>query len=173
MTSNEALPRLRARLIARRNALRRALNDELERLRNESEARVVGDTVDAAVASANDEICSELVEIESRELGQIEHALERIARGTFGHCEFCGGKIPATRLCAVPYTSCCIDCQRKNEKARRSPVPVADTQPWSRVDENRFEEGDTNEQVDLSGCETSFGASRHWPLGHAAVSRSN
>ena len=42
---------------------------------------VVGDNVDAAVDTANDEISSQLVEIESRELGQIEHALQRIVEG--------------------------------------------------------------------------------------------
>ena len=78
----------------------------------------VGDQVDAAVDAANEEISSQLVEIESRELGQIEHALERIAAGVYGRCEFCGGKISATRLNALPYANSCIDCQRENEQSR-------------------------------------------------------
>ena len=77
---------------------------------------VVGDNVDAAVDTANDEICSQLVEIESRELGQIEHALQRIVEGVYGRCEFCGGKIAEARLNALPYTNSCIDCQRENER---------------------------------------------------------
>ena len=75
MARKDALLRLTSRLIARRDALRKALNGDLDSFRRFSELNAVGDNVDAAVDSANDEICSQLVEIESRELGQIEHAL--------------------------------------------------------------------------------------------------
>ena len=77
---------------------------------------------------ANDEICSQLVEIESRELGQIEHALQRIAGGVYGRCEFCGGKIAEARLNALPYTNSCIDCQRENERAGQTRAPRARVQ---------------------------------------------
>ena len=80
MTSKDVLLRLRARLIARRNALLKALNDDFDMLRNGAGVSVVGDSVDAAVDSANGEISSQLVE-RDRELAQIEHALERIAPG--------------------------------------------------------------------------------------------
>ena len=75
MARKDALLRLTSRLIARRDALRKALNGDLDSFRKFSELNAVGDNVDAAVDCANDEICSQLVEIESRELGQIEHAL--------------------------------------------------------------------------------------------------
>ena len=117
MARKDALLRLTSRLIARRDALRKALNGDLDSFRKFSELNAVGDNVDAAVDSANDEICSQLVEIESRELGQIEHALQRIAAGVYGRCEFCGGKIAEARLNALPYTNSCIDCQRENERA--------------------------------------------------------
>ena len=98
MARKDALLRLTSRLIARRDALRKALNGDLDSFRKFSELNAVGDNVDAAVDSANDEICSQLVEIESRELGQIEHALQRIAAGVYGRCEFCSGKISEARL---------------------------------------------------------------------------
>lgn len=79
MTRNDALLRLSARLIVRRNALLKALHDEIETFGNDSQSSAVGDSVDAAIDSANEEICSQLVAHESRELGQIEHALDRIA----------------------------------------------------------------------------------------------
>ena len=120
MARKDALLRLTSRLIARRDALRKALNGDLDSFRKFSELNVVGDNVDAAVDSANDEICSQLVEIESRELGQIEHALQRIAAGVYGRCEYCGGKIAEARLNALPYTNSCIDCQRENERAGQS-----------------------------------------------------
>ncbi len=73
MARKDALLRLTGRLIARRDALRKALSGDLDSFRKFSDLNAVGDNVDAAVDSANDEICSQLVEIESRELGQIEH----------------------------------------------------------------------------------------------------
>src|SRR5580698_3104767 len=116
MSRKDALLRLTSRLIARRDALRKALNGDLDSFRRFSELNAVGDNVDAAVDTANDEISSQLVEIESRELGQIEHALERIVEGVYGRCEFCNGKIAEARLNALPYTNSCIDCQRNKER---------------------------------------------------------
>ncbi len=80
MARKDALLRLTQRLMARRDALRKALNGDLDSFRKFSELNAVGDNVDAAVDCANDEICSQLVEIESRELGQIEHALAAYCR---------------------------------------------------------------------------------------------
>src|SRR5436305_7853223 len=87
MARKDALLRLHARLVARRDALRKALNGDLESFREFAALNVVGDNVDAAVDTANDEISSQLAEIESRELGQIDHALQRIVDGVHGRCE--------------------------------------------------------------------------------------
>src|SRR5262249_33378139 len=120
MARKDALLRLHARLVARRDALRKALAGDLEGFREFAATNDVGDNVDAAVDTANDEICSQLAEIESRELGQIEHALKRIVDGVYGRCEYCGGKIAEARLNALPYTNSCIDCQRENERTGQS-----------------------------------------------------
>ena len=61
----------------------------------------MSDQGDCAVELANDEIRSQLVEIETRELAQVEHALLRIAIGACGRCESCNRKIPVTRLNVV------------------------------------------------------------------------
>ena len=116
MARKDALLRLHARLVARRDALRKALSGDLDSLRAYNSTFEVGDQVDAAVDTANDEISSQLAELESRELEQIEHALQRIVHGIYGRCEFCGGKIAEARLNALPYTNSCIDCQRENER---------------------------------------------------------
>src|SRR5260370_23405413 len=120
MARKEALLRLHARLVARRDALRKALTGDEDSYRELAAQDVVGDNVDAAVDNANDEISSQLVEIESRELSQIEHALKRIRQGVYGRCEYCGGKIAEARLNALPYTNSCIDCQRENERGGQS-----------------------------------------------------
>ena len=74
-----------------------------------------GDVVDAALDAAQDEISSKMAEVESRELVQIEGAIERIRQGTYGQCDICSGKIPLARLNALPYALTCIECQRATE----------------------------------------------------------
>jgi len=116
----------------------------------------VGDQVDAAVDSANDEICSQLVEIESRELGQIEHALQRIAGGVYGRCEYCGGKIAEPRLNALPYTNTCIDCQRDQERAGQSRAMDPESKRWAKVYDKSSDEGESDSPIKLSDFEMDF-----------------
>jgi RNA polymerase-binding transcription factor DksA len=40
----------------------------------------------------------------------LEAALARIERGTYGSCEDCGTAIPAIRLEAIPYARTCVQC---------------------------------------------------------------
>ena len=164
MARKDALLRLTSRLIARRDALRKSLNGDLDSFRKVSEVSGVGDHVDAAVDSANDEICSQLVEIESRELGQIEHALQRIAAGVYGRCEFCGGKISATRLNALPYANSCIDCQRENERRGHSRAPDPDSKRWAKVVEDSIAEGENDAPINLGDFEMDFSESGRRPL---------
>ena len=78
-----------------------------------------------------DEISSQLAEVESRELTRIEYALERMRNGQFGICEGCGTNIPMARLNALPYATYCIKCQREAERqgassaGRRRLEPIA------------------------------------------------
>ena len=50
------------------------------------------------------------------ELGEVDHALEKLANGTYGTCEECGKAIPDERLEARPATRFCIDHQKLDEK---------------------------------------------------------
>ena len=76
-----------------------------------------GDVIDAAYDTVQDEISSQLAEVESRELASIENALERMKEGSYGQCEVCGGRIPMARLEALPYATMCIACQREIERS--------------------------------------------------------
>ncbi|MEN6498634.1 MAG: TraR/DksA family transcriptional regulator [Thermoguttaceae bacterium] len=102
-------------LLKRRDALRKALAGDLSLLK-ELRAQTSGDVVDAALDSAQDEISSQLAEVESRELSRIENALERMRQGEYGVCEGCGCSIPIARLNALPYATLCIKCQRESER---------------------------------------------------------
>lgn len=114
MTRKEAILNLHQVLIKRRDALRQALAGDLSLLK-ELSAQSSGDVVDAALDSVQDEISSQLAEVESRELARIETALERMREGQYGVCEGCGISIPMARLAALPYATMCIKCQRESE----------------------------------------------------------
>lgn len=55
------------------------------------------------------------LESESEDLGQIEAALGRIEKGSYGLCENCEQPIPKGRLRAIPYARLCIPCKQKEE----------------------------------------------------------
>jgi len=158
MASKEALLRLHSRLVTRRDALRKALNGDLDSLREYNSTFDVGDTVDAAVDTANDEINSQLAELESRELEQIEHALKRIIKGAYGRCEFCGGKISEARINALPYTNSCIDCQRENERSGLAPGLQGRDTRWAKIAEKSSDDHDSD-SVNLSDFEMDMSES--------------
>ncbi len=59
-----------------------------------------------------------LMHNEGETLVQIEGALERIEAGAYGSCMECNGKIPKTRLKAIPYTPYCVKCASEIESNR-------------------------------------------------------
>ena len=129
MARKDAIHELRQILIKRRDALRKALAGDLSLLK-ELRQQTSGDMVDAALDSAQDEISSQLAEVESRELANIEIALERIREGHYGACESCECQIPMARLQALPYATLCINCQREAEKSGNAAGGNAN---WGRV----------------------------------------
>ncbi len=157
MARKDALLRLHSRLVARRDALRKALNGDLNSLQEYASTFDVGDNADAAIDTANDEITSQLAELESRELEQIEHALQRIEQGTYGRCEFCGSKIAEARLNALPYTNTCIDCQRENERNGTSFGAASDVHRWAKLDDRSIDENDRD--IKLSDFEMDLSES--------------
>ena len=78
-----------------------------------------------------DETANERFELEKRlaltqhikeRLADMEYALEKLGKGTYGLCDFCGKPIPFARLEAIPQANLCLDCkvlQAKNGKTRR------------------------------------------------------
>ncbi|MFK8111889.1 MAG: TraR/DksA family transcriptional regulator [Rubripirellula sp.] len=129
MSRKDAIKKLREQLVRRRDALQRALDGDLSLLRELHQERT-GDILDAAADSVQDELNSQLIEAESRELGAINEAIERINHDAYGNCESCGKSIPLTRLRAVPYAADCIDCRRRAESKTSGGVM------WNRVFEN-------------------------------------
>lgn len=50
------------------------------------------------------------------QLGDIDHALAKVANGTYGTCEACGRRIDAERLSVRPAARFCLDDQREAER---------------------------------------------------------
>lgn len=55
-----------------------------------------------------------LLEQATASLRALDSAVERMAAGTFGRCEVCGGAVGEARLEAMPATRKCIDCARSS-----------------------------------------------------------
>ncbi len=109
------LMEIRARL---RGDVDQMANSALKKTRSESNGDLSSMPIHMAdIGSDNfeQEFTLSLMESEEGTLDAIEGALERIANGTFGHCEECGVKIPKARLNAIPYAPLCVKCAQHQE----------------------------------------------------------
>jgi RNA polymerase-binding protein DksA len=71
---------------------------------------------DMATSTFDRELDATLEGNEERLLQAIDAALQRIEDGTYGICQNCGQPIAAERLEALPWTTRCIDCKRREER---------------------------------------------------------
>ena len=68
------------------------------------------DSLDRAADLEIHEVLERLQAVENREIREIDAALVRIARGTYGRCESCGTPVGQPRLRAVPTAKLCMSC---------------------------------------------------------------
>lgn len=136
MARRDALLRLHKTLSGRRTELRKRLGMELADLGVPKGSSQSGDAADAAFDASGEEIASQLAELESKELAQVERALRRLKAGTYGKCESCDCNIPVMRLNALPYSTMCIGCQREMEAHGHGAGGYAD-HDWARMADAR------------------------------------
>lgn len=74
-----------------------------------------GDEADLGSESIAQEFALSLLQNESNVVQKIDDALRRTESGEFGECEECEEPIAKERLRAIPWTKCCVECQRKAE----------------------------------------------------------
>jgi len=77
-----------------------------------------------------EEEATEALELEKRlalekrirdQLAEVEHALSKFEKGTYGSCDVCGQPIEPARLEALPQANMCLSCkasQTKNAKGK-------------------------------------------------------
>ena len=81
---------------------------------------------DAATDSFDRDFALSLVSAEQDALNEVEEAIQRIKRGTYGTCEVTGEPIAAERLEAVPFARFSVEGQAEYEKNKRRKI-VRDT----------------------------------------------
>jgi len=78
----------------------------------------VGDSIDQATQSLDKEILFELSDNERKILRDIEAALRKMEKGTYGLCEHCKNVIEKKRIKALPSARYCMVCQSGSERNR-------------------------------------------------------
>ncbi|OGR42130.1 MAG: hypothetical protein A2X35_06600 [Elusimicrobia bacterium GWA2_61_42] len=78
----------------------------------------VGDSIDQATQSLDKEILFELSDNERKMLRDIEAALRKMEKGTYGLCEHCKNIIEKKRIKALPSARYCMGCQSGSERNR-------------------------------------------------------
>lgn len=127
----EDLSRFRERLLSER----RRLQNNMAMLEGEGLAEPVRESIGelslldnhpADVASETFERSKDMALRHRAEirLEKIDRALERIEKGTYGVCTFCGRFIPLERLEAVPEAERCAECEREVSLPDRHPRPI-------------------------------------------------
>jgi DnaK suppressor protein len=122
--NKKTIDELQQKLIREKNSL----EDQLKKFANKDEVmkgdwdtrfpkldnNVSGSASLEAAASEVEEYSTLLPQEHSLELKlqNINQALEKIKKGTYGICERCGKEIPEERLAISPESKFCLDCGR-------------------------------------------------------------
>jgi RNA polymerase-binding transcription factor DksA len=111
-------------------AMKKGLGSDLSKLEAEAMHPIGGEAAgglsdvpvhpaDLSAENYEEEVTLDLLEGEERIMREINDALERIERGTFGRCENCHKMITKTRLDAIPYARYCRRCAKLLEGENR------------------------------------------------------
>lgn len=98
----------RARRVAAVEAIRRGF-DAMVAASDTSNADDEHDPEGATIAFERAQLSTQLAAAEAA-VGEVEHALARLAEGGYGRCEVCGQPIALDRLEARPSATTCIAC---------------------------------------------------------------
>ncbi len=107
------------------------LTDELEQ--TQSNASSAEERREGSPFGKREEEATETLELEKRltlenrirqDLAKVEHALDKIQKGTYGTCDNCGKPIDPKRLEALPQANLCMDCAALLAKNGKITPPV-------------------------------------------------
>ncbi len=109
----QELTEFRKALIAKRQDLTQSQANQLDAL-NSQGGHHLADLEEMGDSADTDSLC-EIMDVSSSTIEQIDLALEKIQKGTYGNCEACKESIHRARLKYLPFANLCIECQRKQE----------------------------------------------------------
>lgn len=106
-------------LLEQKKVIMQSLSVQSEDYKKIMEEAAPGDEVDIASDVIDGKMLETLGTQDSMRLEQINNALERIRKGTYGICLVCKKEIPRERLEAIPYAFMCISCKSRDERRNR------------------------------------------------------
>jgi len=74
------------------------------------------DQADSGTKTAERDAALSLLRTLGDRRAQAEHALQRLAEGTYGNCEGCRKPIPTERLTIFPSATSCVACKANRER---------------------------------------------------------
>ncbi len=106
------------KLLDRRVKIEKNLKGTMSEL-DEMRDLELNDEGDYAAASAETIVDSAILVQQRKELNEIELALDKIKKGTYGICEMCEELISKERLAVKNFARFCITCREINEKEQK------------------------------------------------------
>ena len=95
--------------------------DRLQRTSQKIEIDTDGDEVDEVQGNIQIELHNQVLGLNMAKINQIDEALDRIGKNTYGKCIDCEELIPEKRLMVNPYYLTCVGCAEDREmEAKRS-----------------------------------------------------
>ena len=111
------LTRIREILVDEQIALAADMQNEEDKLQQQSQENP--DLSDLADKRLHQEMVVSRLSLMNQRLTQVRAALKRLDEGRYGTCARCGIEINPERLKAIPYTTLCVSCQERFERANR------------------------------------------------------
>lgn len=105
-------------LMEKRERLLAGMRRELAMQKERAESKAA-DEVDKATDAYDEDLSFEIAVANDQELEDIQIALEKIEKGTYGECEICGCGISPSRLKILPSATTCVSCRGQEEQQRR------------------------------------------------------
>lgn len=122
--SKEQIATFEARLQRDRQAALDSVQEEIRQTGDPDDLsleKIANDTGDRSEMDRETDTNIAMAQRHAAELEEIDAALGRIAEGSYGECEECGGDIGAARLEAQPTARFCIECQERMEQRPGAP----------------------------------------------------
>ncbi len=115
---SERRARLRSMLMENKRKLWNELRGELFRETGEelhTQFDIPQDPAEHGLVTLIEDTGLAVADIHRQQLTEMDEAMNRLERGTYGVCDDCGTEIPEQRLSVSPFVRYCIDCQKKRE----------------------------------------------------------